>query len=85
MMHLIWVLDSVTKDSILLYEQTSLQTLDRPSTLPRSRSRAVVLNVKQNKLTNLSGSESRLLYELSNYLSWCGLSDPEHQVRVLCV
>jgi hypothetical protein len=43
--------------------------------------RAVVLNVKQQRLNRVNGSESRLLYELSNYLSWSGLSDPEHQVK----
>jgi len=35
--------------------------------------------LKQKKISTSNGAESRLLYELSNYLSWSGLSDPEHQ------
>ena len=41
--------------------------------------------MKQNRLSSSAGSESRLLYELTNYLSWSGLSDPEHQVRLIVI
>jgi len=47
--------------------------------------RAVILNVKQQQMSSANWTKSRLLYELSNYLSWSGLSDPEHQARGVVV